>query len=97
MAVDREQLIAALTEYVRRLERGADTTARAELRPQYRDRLAQAARIFAALADPQPDWARVRAIVTDEVRAVGWSYLPGSSGGDAEAAFEDVRRLLGQE
>ncbi|HSW11036.1 MAG TPA: hypothetical protein VLK32_09055 [Bacillota bacterium] len=94
MAIDRQLVIQALTEYVRHLEQGAANTTRAELRPQYRDRLAQAARLFAALSDPRPDWEKVRTIVTDEERAIGWSYLPGGNGAEAESAFVRVRKLV---
>jgi hypothetical protein len=65
VASDRQLVIKALTDYVQHLEQGAESTSRAELRPQYRDRLAQAARLFAALSEPQPDWEKARAIVAD--------------------------------
>jgi hypothetical protein len=97
MAIDRQLVIQALTDYVRLLEQGAESTTRAELRSQYRDRLAQAARLFAALSEPRPDWEKARAIVADEERAVGWSYLPGGNGEAAESASLRVRKLIREE
>ena len=97
MTPDRQAVIDALTDYVRRLEEGAESTTRAELRPQYRNHLAQAARLFAALCQPRPNWEKTRTILADEERAIGWSYLPGGQGDAAEAAFERIRELVREE
>jgi hypothetical protein len=88
------RVVAALAEYVRCLDRGAAATVRAEDRPQYRDRLAQAARMFAALMGVEPDWDKLVAIVDEEERGIGWSYLPGSSGAESETAFSTLRSLV---
>lgn len=94
MALERDVLVTKLAEYVRCLEEGAATTTRAEDRPRYRDRLAQAVRIFAAVSGATPAWEKVREVVAEEERAIGWSFLPGSKGADAETAFEGIRRYI---
>ena len=86
-------LLEALPEYVRLLERAAATTARAEDRSKYRDHLAEAARMLAAVSGTSPDWTKLREILVDEERAFGWSYLSDSIGAEVEAAFSRLRGL----
>jgi hypothetical protein len=87
----------AQTTELRCLTQAAAATTRAEDRPQFQDRLAEAARMFAAAASAPPEWETLRAIVADVERSLGWSYLPGSSGAGAEAAFATVRAVVGRE
>ena len=91
---DRDILMMRLAAYVRCLEQGAASTTRAEDRNQYRDRLAEAARVFAAIAGPEPEWSKVSEIVSDEARAIGWSFLPGSNGEEAEEMFDGIRKYV---
>jgi hypothetical protein len=86
-------LLEGLREYVQLLERAAATTTRAEDRSKYRDHLAEAARMLAAVTGTNPDWTKVREILLGEERAFGWSYLSDSIGAEVEAAFSRLRSL----
>jgi hypothetical protein len=53
--------------------------------------------MFGALSGGTPEWDKLRTIVGEEERAIGWSYLAGSTGADAESAFQALRSLLREE
>jgi hypothetical protein len=81
----------ALADYIRVLERSAAETRRAEDRPAYERHLAMAARMFAALHQPD-GLAQLQALVAQEVRSFGRAYLADEPGRAAEAAFDAFAR-----
>lgn len=87
--VDRQvsELQDALAEYVLVLADSADCTHWAPDRPIFQARLAQAARMFAALRGPQPIEA-LKTLVASERHGYGWGYLSDDAGQRAEQAFD---------
>jgi hypothetical protein len=82
----------ALADYIRVLERSSAETRRAEDRAAYERHLAAAARMFSALQQPDGR-AQLQALVEQERRAFGWSYLSDEPGRAAEAAFDAFARI----
>ena len=69
-------IMESLAQYVGALLESTDTTNRSEDRPRYERHLAQSARMFYAIRrDPALD--HLAALVAEERRAFGWSFLSG--------------------
>jgi len=76
----------SLAQYVGALLESADTTHRSENRPRYERHLAQAARMFYAIRR-DPALVQLSAVVAEERRAFGWSFLSGDDGARVEHEF----------
>jgi hypothetical protein len=85
--------LAALVRYVDILGASAAGTTRAEDRSVYQAHLAEAALMVADLHAGRVDALRTR--LKSEEHAYGWSFLSGEHGAQAEAAFTDLVRQLG--
>jgi hypothetical protein len=85
-------VMAALAEYVNTLETCLERTHQAEDRTMYLRHLAAAAQMFAAAQ--RSDVRKLEALLSEEKRQFGWSFLTGDGGQQAEAAFVELEREL---
>lgn len=87
-----DEIITALTDYVRVLHGSAAGTARAEDRGKYTRHLAAAALMYMHALSNDRDG--LESVVSSERRAYGWDYLEGSEGAAAEGAFARLSALI---
>lgn len=88
-----QNVLSALAKYISVLDASLSRTTYASERPLYTLHLAQAAVLFSLVqrgASPEA----VREKFAEEERAFGWSYLSGSEGEKAEAAFQAVVQTI---
>ncbi len=86
-------LFSALAKYIEVLAESARTTSRAEDRSKYQHHLAEAAAIF--LAIQQRDADALVALLANEERNFGWSFLadpPGEAATNAWVEFLAIAR-----
>jgi len=88
-----EERIREVASYIRVLASALDETSRAEDRTMLTKHLAEAARLV-ALIDEGADHFAIQRWLDSEEHGYGWSYLPGSHGESAEAAFATLSERL---
>ena len=92
--VDPESNLDALAKYIEVLAASARETTTASDRPRYRDHLAAAAEMFAAI-QLESSSLELKRRIESEKRSYGVGYLSGVCGADATAAFVALAEQLG--
>ena len=85
--------LPVVARYIATLAEALDTTTFAADRDDYKERLAEAARLVAILAN-DGDVSEARRWLAAEDRAYGWGYLSGPQGEAATNAFVELSSSL---